>query len=70
MLKQPGWTAGSKSKKVRGLNVKNWAWLEIFLHSHGLRVDTAKDQGLFRKIARRRGIFRSDPLDRDLRAQV
>ena len=35
----------------------------------GLRVDTAKAQGLFRKIARRRGMFESGCLDLDRMAQ-
>ena len=42
--------AGSKSNKVRGLNVKNWAWLEIFLNRIGRRVDFYERKGLFCKI--------------------
>ena len=40
---------GSISKKLKGLSAKNWAWLEIFLHSHGLRFDIRKGGGLFSK---------------------
>ena len=36
----------------------------------GPRVDFKEMEGLFSKSASRRGIFRSDPLDRDLRARV
>ena len=55
MLKQPGWTAGSKTRKLRGFGARNWAKLELFLNTDGLRVDTAKAQGLFRKITRPKG---------------
>ena len=34
------WTAGPISKKVRGVNIKNRAWIEILLSKPGLRVDT------------------------------
>ena len=52
MQKDRGWTAGSIFKKVRGLNVKNWADLELFLNYAGLRVDFKETQGLFNKSAR------------------
>ena len=51
-LKQPGWTAGSKTRKLRGFSARNWAKLELFLNRHGLRVDSEKTQGLFSKSAR------------------
>ena len=37
--KDRGWMAGPIFKKVRGLNIKNWADLELFLNYAGLRVD-------------------------------
>ena len=50
-----GWTVCSKTEKVRGLNIKNWAFLELFLKAHGPRVDFGKGQGLFGKTARPKG---------------
>ena len=63
------WTAGSKTKKLRGLSIKTGAVWNYFY--------TAQDCGFISKESRdslakwpvRRGIFRSGPLDRDLRAQ-
>ena len=55
MQKDLGWTAGSILEKFRGLSSKNWALLEIFLNKRGLRVESGKTQGLFRKIARPKG---------------
>ena len=52
MQKDRGWTAGPIFKKVRGLNVKNWADPELFLNYAGLRVDFKETQGLFNKSAR------------------
>ena len=43
--------AGSISKKLRGLNIKNRAWIEILLHCIGVRVYFSKTQGAFCKIA-------------------
>ena len=39
MQKDRGWMAVPIFKKVRGLNVKNCADLELFLNYAGLRVD-------------------------------
>ena len=33
------WTVGSIIKKVTGLNVKNWAYMELFLNAVGPLVD-------------------------------
>ena len=55
MQKDLGWMAGSILEKLRGLCAKNWALLEIFLNRRGLRVESGKTQGLFRKIARPKG---------------
>ena len=52
MQKLQLWTAGSISKEPRGLNVKNWAELQLLLNCSGLRVNSRKVQGLFRKTAR------------------
>ena len=38
MLKQPGWTTCSKSKKLMGLSAKNWAWLELLLNYMDCRL--------------------------------
>ena len=46
------WTAGPISKKVRGVNIKNRAWIEILSSKLGLRVDYPKGQGLFSKFSR------------------
>jgi hypothetical protein len=43
--------AGSISKKLRGLNAKNRAYLELLLNGGGLRVDSKETQGLFNKSA-------------------
>ena len=32
MQNLPIWMAGTKTKKVRGLKAKNWAWLEFLLN--------------------------------------
>ena len=42
---------GSISKKLRGLNIKNRAWIEILLHCIGVRVYFSKTQGAFCKTA-------------------
>ena len=42
---------GSKTGKLRGLNAKNRADLELFLNCSGLRVDFKEVQGLFSKTA-------------------
>ena len=52
MQKGKDWTAGLISGKIRGLNIKNRAWIEILLSKPGLRVDLAKARGLFNKIDR------------------
>ena len=70
MQNQRVWTAGSKLGKSKGLNIKNWAFLELFLKAHGLRVDFGKGQGLFNKIARAKGMGDSRPLFRDRVARV
>ena len=44
-------SAGSISKKLRGLNIKNRAWIEILLHCIGVRVYFSKTQGAFCKTA-------------------
>jgi len=41
--------AGLISKKVRGLNVKNWVVLQLFLNCSGPWVNSRKVQGLFNK---------------------
>ena len=53
MQKLPGWTAGSKTRKLKGLNAKNRAKLEILLNymDCGLismkgRVSFAKSTGV------------------------
>ena len=43
--------AGSISKKLKGLNIKNRAWIEILLHYIGVRVYFSKTQGAFCKTA-------------------
>ena len=43
------WTAGPISKKVRGVNIKNRAWIEILSSEPGLRVDSVKARGLLCK---------------------
>ena len=40
---------GSISKELRGLNVKNWAELQLLLNCSGPRVKSGKSQGLFNK---------------------
>ena len=45
------WTAGTKTRKVRGLKAKNWAWLELFLSRLGRRVYFKQAGGLFSKRA-------------------
>ena len=64
-----GWMAGSNLKKLRGVRAKFWGNLQILLNGTGLRVDSQELQGLFSKVAARRGMFRSGPLDCDLAAQ-
>ena len=64
------WTVGSKFKKLRGLLAKIWAKLQILLNTPGLRVIFKEVGGLFSKNPGRNGIFRSDPLDQDLRALI
>ena len=49
MQKDWDWTAGSKTGKLRGLNAKNRADLELFLNCSGSRVNSRKVQGLFNK---------------------
>ena len=55
MQKDRGWMAGSKTRKLRGLNAKNRADLELLLNWCGLRVNSRKVQGLFSKTARPKG---------------
>ena len=43
--------AGFVSKKLRGLNIKNRAWIAILLHCIGVRVYFSKTQGAFCKTA-------------------
>ena len=64
------WTAGSISRKLRGVRAKIWAELEIVLNYKGVRVDFGKGQGLFSKTASRRGMGDSLPSDLDLVAQI
>ena len=64
------WTVVSNFIKLRGLGEKNKTLLEFLLDRLGPWVDFKEMEGLFSKSASRRGIFRSDPLDRDLRARV
>ena len=52
MQKDRDWTAGSKIGKLRGLNAKNRADLELFLNCSGSRVNSRKVQGLFNKKGR------------------
>ena len=51
MQKDRGWMAVPIFKKVRGLNVKNRADLELLLNCRGLRVDFKEIRGLFSKKA-------------------
>ena len=51
------WTAGSISKKLRGLLAKFWAKLQLFFKRDGLRVDNKKDGGFFNKTPGRNGIL-------------
>ena len=51
----PVWTAGTKTKKVRGLKAKNWTWLEFLLNwtergliSKELKDSFAKVTGAYR----------------------
>jgi len=52
MQKDWDWTAGSKTGKLRGLNAKNRADLELFLNCSGSRVNSRKVQGLINKKGR------------------
>ena len=52
MQKDRDWTAGLKTGKLRGLNAKNRADLELFLNCSGSRVNSRKVQGLFNKKGR------------------
>ena len=52
MQKDRDWTAGSKTGKLRGLNAKNRADLELFLNCSGSHVNSRKVQGLFNKKGR------------------
>jgi hypothetical protein len=56
MPKLKVWMVGSISKKLRGLNAKNRAYLELLLNGGGLRVDSKETQGLFSKAARPKGV--------------
>ena len=51
-MKRRSWTAGSNIEKLRGLNIKNRAYLELLLNWPGLRVDFKETQGLFNKTSR------------------
>ena len=42
-------SAGSIYKKLRGLNIKSRAWIEILLHYVGVLVYFSKTQGLSAK---------------------
>ena len=55
MQKWQAWMAGSILGKLRGVCVKVWADLQIFLHYHGVRVDYKETQGLFCKYDRAKG---------------
>jgi len=74
MQKDRDWMAGSKTGKLRGLNTKNRADLELFLNCRGLRVDFKETQGLFSKNIRAdwyaAGSNGSGPLDRDRAIQI
>ena len=70
MQKLQLWTAGSISKKARGLSVKNGTYLEILLNGTGLRVESRKTKGLFSKSSGRTGMHDSWPLDLDLVVQI
>ena len=52
MQEDRDWTSGSKTGKLRGLNAKNRADLELFLNCSGSRVNSRKVQGLFNKKGR------------------
>ena len=52
MQKDRDWMAGSKTGKLRGLNAKNRADLELFLNCSGSRVNSRKVRGLFNKKGR------------------
>ena len=65
MQKLKVWTAGVKSRKVRGVRVKTWVNLQLLLNYKGVRVDINKTGGLFRKRTGRTGILGSRPLDLD-----
>ena len=52
MQKVKGWTAGSKSKELRGLGVNFWTKLQILLNTPGLRVIFKEVGGLFSKTDR------------------
>ena len=52
MQKDRDWMAGSKTGKLRGLNAKNMADLELFLNCSGSRVNSRKVLGLFNKKGR------------------
>ena len=53
MQKDLNWTAGSISKKLKGLNIKNRAWIEILLNTTGPRVEFRKTREVFSKSTRR-----------------
>ena len=45
------WTAGSKLGKSRGLNIKNWAFLELFLNYQNRGLIPKKPRDLNAKVA-------------------
>ena len=52
MQNYTGWTMGSKTVKLRGLNAKNRTGMQLLLNYSGPRVDTHKAQGHFSKNTR------------------
>ena len=55
MQNYTGWTVGSKTVKLRGLNAKNRTGMQLLLNCSGPRVDSRKDEGLFNKNVRAKG---------------
>ena len=55
MQKDRGWMAGSKTGKLRGLNAKNKADLELFLNCSGSRVNSRKVQGQAEAVSKDEG---------------
>ena len=70
MQNYTGWTVGSKTVKLRGLNAKNRTRMQLLLNCRGLRVDFQELQGLFSKNGTLTGTFGQRSSDRDLAVEI